>query len=276
MRGDDPGAGRTVVIESVTRLVSAERLGAIATVVAGPGLGMKAVIDYDVGYVSGELPEAVAADVLVDAVALMEREQNRTLAYGESEVFIETVAPPPHLVIFGAVHTAQPLSSMARQLGFHVTVSDARAAFVSPERFPDADRLLVGWPDDFKDELDIDRRTYVVLLSHDARFEDPVLPWVLDSPAKYIGAMGSRRTSAKRAEKLQSWGYSDEQIQRVHGPVGLDIGAETPAENAVSILAEMIQVRYGSGTGESLRGRQGRIHLQRTEDEGDADAVTAS
>ena len=257
-----------MVIEAIEGLLSAERLGAVTTVVEGPQLGTKAVIDFDEGYVAGELPAEVAADVLTDARELMEHEQNRTLSYGDTEVFIETVAPPPHLVVFGAVHIAQPLSTMARQLGFHVTVSDARAAFTTDERFPDADRVLVGWPDDLKDEIELDRRTYVVLLSHDARFEDPVLPWVLASPVKYVGAMGSRKTSAARVEKLQGLGYSEDQIARIHGPVGLDIGAETPAETAISILAEIIQVRYGSGTGESLVGTTRRIHPQRPEAEG--------
>ena len=258
-----------MVIEAIEGLIAGERLGAVATVVAGPGLGSKAVIDFDAGYIAGELPSRVAGDALADARTLMEHEQNRTLRYDDTDVFIETVAPPPHLVVFGAVHTAQSLATIAKHLGFHVTVSDARAAFTTSERFPDADRVLVGWPDDLRDEIELDRRTYVVLLSHDARFEDPVLPWVLDSPVRYIGAMGSRRTSAKRVEKLQALGYSEEQIARIHGPVGLDIGAEQPAETAISILAEMIQVRYGAGTGESLRGTAGRIHAQRTEDEGD-------
>lgn len=258
-----------MVVEEIERLVDEEGLGAVATVVEGREMGAKAVIDYDKGYVAGGLPDEIANDVLADAKALMEHEQNRTLAYGETEVFIETVAPAPHLVVFGAVHVAQPLSTMARLLGFHVTVSDAREAFTTRERFPDADRVLVGWPDDLKDEIQLDRRTYVVLLSHDARFEDPVLPWVLGSPVKYVGAMGSRKTSAKRVEKLTALGYSDDEISRIHGPVGLDIGAEQPGETAISILAEMIQVRYGSGTGESLVGTARRIHGQRTEDRGD-------
>lgn len=269
MRRNDSGFDRTVVVEALERLVTSERLGAVATVISGPDIGAKAVIDFNEGYVAGELPADVAGDVAADAKALMEHEQNRTLTYGDRDVFIETVAPPPHLVVFGAVHTAQALSTIAKHLGFHVTVSDARPAFTTPERFPDADRVLVGWPDALKDEIDLDRRTYVVLLSHDARFEDPVLPWVLGSPVKYIGAMGSRRTSAKRADKLRGLGYGDDDINRIHGPIGLDIGAETPAENAISILAEMIQVRYGSGSGESLRGREGRIHQQRAGEEAD-------
>lgn len=258
-----------MVIAAIRRLVVEERLGAAVTVVDGPDLGAKAVIDFDAGYVAGGLPDDISSDVLADSRALMENEQSRTLAYGAREVFIETVAPKPHLVVFGAVHIAQPLSTMARLLGFRVTVSDARPAFATPERFPDADRILVGWPETQKGDIDIDFRTYIVLLSHDARFEDPVLPWVLDSPAKYIGAMGSRHKTAQRAETLEAMGYSAEQIARIHGPVGLDLGAVQPAETAVSILAEMIQVRYGAGTGESLRGVSRRIHSQRTDDEGD-------
>ena len=257
------------MIEAVRRLVDQERLGAVATVVVGPDLGATAVIDAELGMVAGTFPGQILGDVLADARRLMAGEQNRTLVYGDREVFIETVAPPPRLVIFGAVHIAQPLSRIATELGFKVIVSDARPAFTTPERFPDAEQVLVGWPDEVKGRIDIDGRTYVVILSHDARFEDPLLPWVLDGPARYIGAMGSRRTHAKRVEKLMAMGYDTEAVARIHGPIGLDIGAEQPAEVAVSILAEMIQVRYGSGTGTSLRGRPGRIHQQRSDDPGD-------
>ncbi len=247
--------------------IDRERLAAVLTVVAGPELGAKALVDYENGPVAGGL--RVDDEMLADARALMEVEQSRTLTYGEREVFMETLAPRPQLVIFGAVHVAQALADLASRLDFSVVVSDARPAFTTPERFPTADAVLVGWPDEIADRLVLDRRTYVVLLSHDSRFEDPVLPMVLDRPVRYIGAMGSRRTHAKRVGRLQEAGYSVEQISRIHGPVGLDIGAETPAETAVSILAEMIQVRYGSGNGRSLHGREGRIHLQRSDDEGD-------
>ncbi len=268
-----PGLHRKMVstetLDAVRRLIQKEQLGARTVVVDGPGTGSSAVIDVDAGYVAGSMPAEIAEDVLADARALMENEQNRTLVYGDREVFIETIAPQPHLLIFGAVHIAQPLTRMAKELGFRVTVNDARPAFTTRERFPDADQVLVGWPDEVMDRLALDRRTYVVILSHDARFEEPVLPAVLNSPVRYIGAMGSRRTHAKRVERLRGAGYSEEQVARIYGPVGLDIGAEQPAEVAISILAEMIQVRYGSGSGESLKGRPGRIHLQRTEDEGD-------
>ncbi len=257
------------VLDAVADLAKRERLGAVATVVAGPGTGAKAAIDFESGYVAGALPADVAGDVLADARELMDREQNRTLAYGDREVFVETVAPDPHLLVFGAVHIAQPLAAMAKLLGFTVTICDARPAFTTHERFPEADDVVVGWPGEVMDRLTIDRRTYVVILSHDARFEDPVFPVLKERPVRYIGAMGSRRTHAKRSKRLAVSGWSDAEIARIHGPVGLDIGAEQPAEVAVSILAEMIQVRYGVGSGLSLRGREGRIHLQRTEDTGD-------
>ncbi len=257
------------MIEATRRLVAEERLGAVATVVSGPDIGTKAVIDVDDGYVAGELPVDVADDVLADARQLADHEQSRTLAYGDREVFIETVAPQPQLVVFGSDEVAQPLTTMATVLRFRVIIADPRPAFTTAERFPEATEVLVGWPDAVADRLIIDRRTYVVLLSHNARFEDPALKMVLGGPARYIGAMGSRRTHAKRVDKLTADGWSHEEIDRIHGPVGLDIGAETPAEVALSILSEMIQARYGFGTGASLRGRDGRIHAQRTDDEGD-------
>ena len=272
MRRDDSGLHREMVsgvLEAVRGLVDQERLGAVLTIVSGEGIGTKAVLDAEKGYVAGELPFEIAEDVLADAIQLMRHEQSRTLTYEGREVFIETVAPSPRLIVFGAVHVAQPLAKMAKELGFVVTISDARPAFITRDRFPEADEILVGWPNEIIDRLTFDDRTYVVILSHDARFEDPVFPVVHERPVRYLGAMGSRRTHRRRAERLRAAGWSEDEIARIHGPVGLDIGAETPAEMAVSILAEMVQVRYGFGSGLSLRGKEGRIHQQRPEDEGD-------
>ncbi len=257
-------------IGAVRDLIKRERLGAVVTVVAGPDLGTKAVIDVDEGVVAGELPTDVADDVLADVEQLMEHQQNRTLAYGDREVYIETVAPQPLLLIFGAGHVAQPLSKIAQELGFRVVVADARAAWATEERFPNVDQLIQGWPDTVLERVELDRHTYVVLLSHDARFEGPVFPAVRHAPVRYIGAMGSRRTARMRAESLTAEGWSQEEIERIHAPIGIDIGAEEPAEIAVSILAEIVRARYGVGTGMSLRGQEGRIHTQRGAEDGTA------
>jgi xanthine dehydrogenase accessory factor len=193
----------------------------------------------------------------------MDHGQHRTLDYGDHSVFIETLAPPPDLLVFGAVHIGQALTSFATQMGYRVTVIDSRAPFVTESRFPTAHRLLVGWPRDLMDQLDFDRRTWVVVLSHDPRHETPPLEAALKSEARYIGAMGSRRTHELRLTRLRELGFDDEDLSRIHSPVGLDIGAETPQEVAVSILAEMTMVRYGAGSGISLRGVEGRVHKQR-------------
>lgn len=245
------------------RLVDEERLGASVTCVAGPALGTRAVIEDGVGYVAGSVPEEIREDVLADATALMANEQSRTLEYGGHRVFIEAIAPPPVLVLFGAGHVSQPMSVFAQALGFRVVVVDAREAWTTRDRFPDVDELIVGWPDAFFADHRVDGRTYVALMSHDARFEDPVFPEVRNAPIKYLGAIGSRRTHRRRVERLRDAGWSDEEIRRIHSPIGLDVGAETPEEIAIAILAEVIQVRYGHGTGLSLRGTTGRIHGQR-------------
>lgn len=136
-----------MVIETVSDLIAAERLGAVATVVEGDEPGMRAVIDES-GVIAGDLPERIADDVVADARSLMAREQSKTLDYDGTSVFIETVAPPPRLVIFGAVHVAQPLAAMGKMLGYEVVVADPRGSFATAERFPDAEKVLVGWPDD--------------------------------------------------------------------------------------------------------------------------------
>ncbi len=254
------------MLNAIRSLVADERLGATATVVAGPGLGTSAVIDAEQGLIAGELPEALVADVVADAAELMDHEQSRTLVYGDREVFIETLAPPPVLLLFGAGHVSQPLAVMGRQLGFRVIVADARPLWATEERFPDVDELIVAWPEKVLERIELDRRTYVALLNHDPRFEDPVFPSVKDAPVRYIGAMGSRRTHRARIERLLAAGWTEAETSRIHGPIGLDIGAETPEEMAVSILGEIVQVRYGHGSGISLRGSEGRIHAQRGDD----------
>lgn len=248
----------TEVFEAIRQLVESERAGAKLTVLSGPGLGNTAVVDRDSGIVAGAVPEV---DVMVaDANVLIDREQSATLRYADGvELFVDVIAPRPRLLIFGAVHIAQELAVIAGRLGYHVTVSDARPAFTTRDRFPEVDRLLVGWPGDLSDDLEFDRRTFVVVLSHDARFEDPLWPMVHGTPVRYIGAMGSRRTAAARRERLAAAGWTEAQLDQIHGPVGIDIAAETPGEVAVSILAEMTAVRYGAATRPDLVGVPQRL-----------------
>ena len=249
--------------EAIRRLVDDELIGAEVTCVSGPAIGTRAVVESGKGIVAGSIPDEVRDAVLADAEQLMANEQRRTLDYGEHRIFVSTIAPRPVLVVFGAGHVSQPLASFAGALGFRVIVVDSRLAWTTQERFPDVDELIVGWPDVFFADHDLDARTYVALMNHDARFEDPVFPKVRNAPVKYLGAMGSRRTHRARVEHLESSGWTAEEIGRIHSPIGFDIGAETPEEMAIAVIAEMTQVRYGHGTGLSLQGTAGRIHPQR-------------
>lgn len=255
----------TDTLQAIQGILDAEEFGSVVTFVDGPARGSKTVLDAGGEVVAGELSDAIARDISEDALTLMRHEQHRALSYGEHDVFIETLAPPPDLLVFGAVHIGQALCSFGSQMGYRVTVIDSRPAFATEERFPEAHRVIRGWPRDIMDQLHFDRRTWVVVLSHDPRHETPPLEAALKTDTRYIGAMGSRRTHNLRVERLRDLGFTDDDIERIHSPIGLDIGAETPQEVAVSILAEMTLVRYGAGTGLSLKGVEGRVHKQRND-----------
>ncbi len=242
---------------------------AVATIVRGEPLGAKQLIFPDVTETVGTLGnEALEAAVAPDALDFLAAEKSETKAYelpgrdAPVEVFIETYPPPPTLLIFGAVHVAQPLSHFAKALGFDVIVSDARAKLATAERFPDADRIIHGWPEDTLAEVTILPNTYVAILSHDPKFDEPALVGTLDTPAAYIGAIGSRKTNEDRRRRLAEAGMSDEQIARMRAPIGLDIGAATPEEMAISILGEIIALRRGR-TGGSLTDATGHIRGER-------------
>ena len=230
------------VLAAARRLLADEQLGARITVVSGPSIGLSGVVDHRCDVLAGDFAELPVDDLMSDAAELMRRERSQMLGYGDSEVFVEILAPRPRLFVFGAVHIAQSLTVIAKHLGYHVTVSDARPAFTTEDRFPDADRLLVGWPDQV--DLDFDHRSFVVVLSHDARFEDPLWPLVHTKPVRYIGAMGSNKTAAARHERLLASGWTADEVSMIHGPIGLDIGAQSPGEVAVAILGEMTEARY--------------------------------
>lgn len=174
--------------------------------------------------------------------------RDRLLEAPEGEkLFVEAFPPPEQLLIFGAVHTAIPLTALARVLGFRVVVVDPRAKFANRERFPEADELLVAWPQEALTRLRLDRFTYACILSHDPKIDHPTLEALLRSPVAYIGAIGSRQTQRQRREWLRQQGFSEEDLARLHGPVGLPLGGDSPEEIALSILAEIQTVRSRAG-----------------------------
>jgi xanthine dehydrogenase accessory factor len=174
------------------------------------------------------------------------------LARRDGDWFVEPFRRPAHLVIVGAIHIAIPLHRLAKLMGYRVTVVDARAKFATKERFPEADELIVSWPDEAMARLTLDNSTYVVILTHDPKFDLPALRSVLGKDVGYIGAIGSRKTNQNRFDALRAEGFKEEQLSRVHGPVGLDLGGRGAEETALGILAEITAVRFG-GTGAFMR-----------------------
>ncbi len=237
-------------LASLQENLSREKLFATATIISGNGsVGAKMLILADGGREGGLNSPELEACVVADAQSLMQAEYSATLTYGDTQVFVQVFSPPPRLIIIGGVHTAIPLAQFAKILGFRVIVIDGRGRFASRERFPDADEIMVEWPDEALRKLDINSSTYVVILTHDPKFDLPALKTLAASNARYVGAMGSRETRRQHLEQLRGQGVSEEFLQSVYGPVGLDLGARTPEELALSIMAEIIAVRYGRSGG---------------------------
>ena len=236
------------------------------------GLPCGGEIDVFVERFEGELPEsdepAVSVTVLEGERAgerrllgpdAVEPGPSRVLEVDGESVFAEMLGPPPRVVVIGAIDTAEELCRAAKSLGWHTVVTDPRPALTTRERLPSPDELLVAWPDEALEQLAPDRDTAVVVLTHEERLDVPALTSALDAEAFYVGAIGSRRTQAKRRERLLEAGVAEEQLERLCGPAGLDLGAQTPAETAVSILGEILAVRAGRSGGR-LREGSGRIH----------------
>ncbi len=221
------------VLKGITEAVDAESPVALATPISGPRIGNEALVTPD---------SPGQADGAAGVKSLLGRGENAIVATDEGDVFVSSFAPRPRMYVFGAIDFASAVAQTGKFLGYHVTVCDARAKFVTRERFPDADELVVEWPDELLARSYIDERTAICVLTHDDKFDVPILKVALDSPAGYIGAMGARRTTEKRAARLREEGISDEQIARIHAPIGLKIGARTPEEVAVTIAAQIIEV----------------------------------
>lgn len=257
--------------ESLRDRIQASTPVALATVVRGPQVGSHLVVDRDgsLGTLGHpDLDRVVARDALGE----LEAGRSGTRHYGpagearqeEVSVFIESFAGPPKMVIFGAVDFTAALMRAAKFLGYHVTVCDARAVFTTRQRFPLADELVVDWPDRHLAKVGdtLGPRDAVCVLTHDAKFDIPALQAALATPVGYIGAMGSRRTHDSRLARLRDAGVADDDIARVMSPIGLDLGARTPEETAISICAEIIATRTGRRP-PSLREGSGPIHPPR-------------
>ncbi|MBM3130415.1 MAG: XdhC family protein [Chloroflexi bacterium] len=237
-------------LDTITRAIESDELCATATIVNGANVGAKMIVYAD-DRASGDLGDAALnTDVARDAQNAMQRESPENRVYGDAEIFIDVFAPKPNLVIIGGVHTAIPLTQFAQALGFHVTIVDGRARFASRERFPTADEIIVEWPQDALARIKIDASTYIAILTHDPKFDLPALAALSQmTPPRYIGAMGSRATRAQHFAQLRAQGVPEEFLSRVHGPIGLNLGARTPEEIALAIIAEMVAVRHGTQGG---------------------------
>jgi len=246
-----------------------ERPVALATVVEGPGLGAKLLIGPDLDPIGSlgdpDLDRVVARDA-VGELAAGRTEVRHYGPHGEARervvsVFVESFAPPPRMLIFGAVDFTAALARVAKVLGYRVTVCDARPVFATARRFPMADEVVVDWPHRHLASV-ADRlgpRDAVCVLTHDPKFDVPAIIAALRTDVGYLGAMGSRRTCAERNARLRDEGVTDAELARVMGPIGLDLGARTPEETAVAIVAEIIAQRTGRAA-PSLRDSDGPIH----------------
>jgi xanthine dehydrogenase accessory factor len=245
------------LIERLAALRESEERGILFTAVEGNGVGTKVLV-----LESGER----VGDGLDDAVAqfdeLIRRGRNRLLELSDgTKVFAEWYGPPPRLFVYGAVDTAEALCRGAKLLGWHTIVADARGKFATPERIPSADELIVEWPQDAIARVEPDHQTAIVVLTHDDKFDEPALIGALATEAFYIGALGSRRNQERRRERLLEAGVDEAALERIMGPCGLDIGADTQEETALSILAEILAVR-AEREGGFLKDAKKRIHVE--------------
>ena len=244
------------LVERLASLAESGGRGVLFTVVAGDGVGAKLLV-VEGGETVGDGPPELAGH----ADEIQRGGRNRELELDGRTVFAEVYGPPPRLFVYGAVDTAEALCRGAKLLGWTAIVADARAAFATAERLPSADELIVAWPDEALARVAPDHQTAIVVLTHDDKFDEPALQGALETDAFYIGALGSRRNQERRRERLLEAGVDESSLERISGPCGLDIGADTQSETALSILAEILAVRAGRGGG-TLRAAKQRIHVE--------------
>jgi xanthine dehydrogenase accessory factor len=261
------------VFDLLAEALRAERPVALATVVSGPGVGGRLLVRPDAAPEGGLGDDDLDRVVARDTIAELDAGRSGTRHYGphgearqdEVTVFIESFAPPPRMLVFGAVDFTASLVRVAKVLGYRVTVCDAREVFATKLRFPFADEVVVDWPHRLLERVGdtLGPRDAICVLTHDHKFDVPALTAALGTKAGYIGAMGSRRTTDERNKRLEEAGVDAARLDRIQAPIGLDIGARTPEETAVSICAEIIASRTGHRA-RPLRDVDGPIHAPRT------------
>jgi len=256
---------------------------AVATIIDGPGqVGSRRII-WEGDRSDGTLGAGDRLDQAVDddARGMLAQGLTGVRRYGpdgerrrdELGIFVQSFAPAPRMLVFGAIDFAAAVAKAGKFLGYHVTVCDARPVFATASRFPDADEVITDWPHRYLSGISTDERTVICVLTHDPKFDVPLLEVALRRPAAYIGAMGSRRTHDDRLARLRDVGITDVELSRLRSPIGLDLGARTPEETAIAIAAELIQLRWG-GSGRPLTATTGRIHHgQLPGDRGTADLL---
>jgi xanthine dehydrogenase accessory factor len=254
-------------LEGIAASIAAQEPVAIATIVKGPhSVGRHLVVRPD--RAEGSLGTTRLDDTIrEDAIGMLAAGTTGFLHYGPEgerlgeglEVFVLSYAPPAQMFIFGAIDFSAALVRVGKVLGYRVTVCDARPVFATKKRFPDADEVVVDWPHRWLEKQEVDERTVIAVLTHDPKFDVPALQVALRTNAGYIGAMGSRRTHEDRLARLKEAGLTDAECARLHSPIGLDLGARTPEETAISIAAEIVQARWG-GSGSRLAETHGPIH----------------
>jgi len=244
------------VFAELRRVVDEGGRAVVLTVLKGEHVGAKLLVCED-GTTAGDGPAELAA-LAHDA---LRTGRSHVLEADGLTVFADVYGPPPRLFVYGAVDTAEALCQAAKLLGWTTIVADARARFATRERLPSPDELIVAWPEEALAQVQPDMGTAVVVLSHDDKFDLPALQAALASEAFYIGALGSRRNQERRRERLLEAGVADADIDRIAGPCGLDLGAESPAETALSILAEILATRVGRAGG-PLKTARSRIHAE--------------
>jgi len=243
------------VADRLLEIAHSEERAVLFTVIDGPQPGAHLLVLLDRG---GETVGDAPAEL---AELAPEIRRNGQHEHAGLRVFAEVYGPPPRLVVVGAVDTAEALCAAAKLIGWHTICVDARSRFATRERIPSADELIVEWPDEALARIQPDHGTAIVVLTHDEKFDVPALQAALTTDAFYVGAIGSRKTQSRRRERLLEAGLSEEQLDRIHGPSGLDLGADTPAETALSILTEALAVRAGR-PGTALETAPGRIHVE--------------